>query len=141
MTIIDSPDDLVRALASPLPACVQRILGLRADLIDLATFVIPAIGDDIAAIERSAGIAIATDAENDTRYGEPGFLPSFEWVLDHGGAYEAPFILSDDGAGVVLIVPDDDRIDPTLLALLRAYAERAACESVTVDEGGCGFTG
>lgn len=141
MTIIDNPDDLVRALASPLPVCVQRILGLRADLIDLATFVIPAIGDDIAAIERSAGIAIATDAENDTRYGEPGFMPSFEWVLDHGGAYEAPFILSDDGAGVVLIVPDDDRIDPTLLALLRAYAEPAAIEVATVHEAGRNFTG
>lgn len=140
MLIISSPNDLAGALSASLPPAVRKVLSLRADLIDLATFAIPAIGDDIATVERAAGVQIATDAENETRYGEPDFMPSFEWVMDHGGAYEAPFILSDDGAGVVLLVPDDQRIDPTLLSIMRAYAEPAANDDTAGHEQGDTYT-
>jgi len=39
-----------------------------------------------------------------------------------GGVCEAPIILSDDGFGIVLIVPDIEGVDPELLDLLRRDA-------------------
>lgn len=109
MLIIDTPE----ALSRPLPNYARHILDLRRDLIDLATFVIVGAGDTRQAVEDAAGFPIDHDD------------PPWEWVLDHGGTFEAPIITSDDGSGVVLIVPDDDTIDPTLRAILRDHAEPA----------------
>jgi hypothetical protein len=123
MLIINDACELARALDSPLAANIKALLTERAELIDLATFVIVSAGDRIEAVEAAAGLPIMTGLVDQCRYGEPGFMPAFEWVADHGGLYEAPFILSDDGAGVVLIVPDEHGADPDLLALLREYGE------------------
>lgn len=125
MLIIDNTDDLRKALKSELPASVKALLQERADLIDLATFIIPQPGDTVSAIEAAGGIGIATNMIDGSRYGEEGYMPSFEWAADHGGAIEMPFILSDDGSGTVLIVPDVDGIDPKLLAIARHYATPA----------------
>lgn len=40
--------------------------------------------------------------------------------------YEIPYVLSDDGSGVVLIVPDCEGVDSVLLALARDHAVPAA---------------
>lgn len=134
MLIINEAAGMVRALDAPLPSLIKRLLALRADLIDLATFVIVAPGDPIEAIEAGAGIPITTSLVDGSRFGEPGFMPSFEWVADHGGLFEAPFILTDDGAGVVLIVPDDEGVDQTLLSLLRAHADPALGDDLASTE-------
>lgn len=42
--------------------------------------------------------------------------PAWEWVSDHGLAFEACLILSDSGAGLSLVVPKDIMIDGPLLA-------------------------
>ena len=122
MFIINTPGSFERALDSCLAENIKRLLAARADLIDLATFVIPAPGDSMADIEAAAGIPIATNFVDDARYGTPDFMPSFEWVMDHGGLYEIPYVLSDDGSGVVLIVPDCEGVDLVLLALARDHA-------------------
>ncbi len=134
MLIITDPDELAHALDVPLPCNIKRLLALRADLIDLATFVIVVPGDPIEAIEAGAGIPITTNLVDGSRFGAPGFMPSFEWVADHGGLFEAPFILTDDGAGVVLIVPDDEGVDHTLLSLLRAHADPALGDDLASTE-------
>lgn len=122
MLIINTPDRFERALDSCLAENIKRLLATRADLIDLAIFVIPAPGDSMANIEAAAGIPIATNFIDGARYGEPDFMPSFEWVMDHGALYEIPYVLSDDGSGVVLIVPDREGVDPMLLSLARDHA-------------------
>ena len=122
MLIVTTPDSFKRALDSCLAESIKRLLVARADLIDLATFIIPAPGDSMADIEAAAGIPIATNFVDGASYGEPDFMPSFEWVIDHGALYEIPYVLSDDGSGVVLIVPDCEGIDPVLLALARNHA-------------------
>jgi hypothetical protein len=43
-----------------------------------------------------------------------------EFVHRHGGWFEAVFILSDDGFGHVVFVPDQPDTDPDLLSLCRA---------------------
>lgn len=136
MLIINDAYELVAALDSSLPPDIKRLLQVRCDLIDLATFVIVSPGDAIEAVEAAAGIPIITNLVDGSRFGETDFQPSAEWVADHGGLFEAPFILSDDGAGVVLIVPDADGVDTTLLALMRTYGERALGDDLSGAKSG-----
>lgn len=108
---------MARVLASPIDDHLRRLLTLRqqqlsghGDLADLAHFVVAQGPDDtIAAIEAAAGYPIVTEL-------------SFEWVADHGDLFEAVTILSDDGFGIILFVPDSQGIDPELIALCREQA-------------------
>lgn len=133
MDIITDPAALARALDSPLPPAVRRLLSQRADLIDIATFVSIEAGDKLADAEAAAGIPLTGNMIDGARWGELDFEPSFEWALDHGGVFELPYILSDNGSVVVLIVPDDDRIDAALLSMARHYAEPAEAIAPTSD--------
>tara|TARA_B100000378_G_scaffold228433_1_gene192866 strand:+ start:508 stop:864 length:357 start_codon:yes stop_codon:yes gene_type:complete len=110
------------ALADWLRTCpdpdLTKLLRSRRDqlmevglLEDVGVFVIAEAGDSLSALEQALGIIIVTDG-----------APAWEWVMRHGSTFEAPIILSDDGFGHVLIVPEADEIDPVLLALCRAYA-------------------
>ncbi len=123
-----------RALAAPIAPEIKRLLVKRRDqlltdthgeyaLAELAQFIVVEPPDKIAQIEAAAAYPVITEA-------------SFEWVVDHGGVFEAATILSDDGFSVVLIVPDDDRIAPELLALLRDLAGPQQPTSVGHDHRG-----
>jgi hypothetical protein len=83
---------------------------------DLGGFYIIEPGDTLPAIEQSIGFPIAT------RFPDPAFVPTWEWIENHGTFWEAPFVLCDDGSGFLLLVPDRPDIDAELLALMRAYA-------------------
>ena len=54
---------------------------------------------------------------------QPGFCPTWEVIEAHGHWFELTFVLSDDGAGVVVFVPDT--ADAALLAMCRRYAQPA----------------
>lgn len=48
------------------------------------------------------------------------FMGNFEWIVEHDCCYEAVFILSDDGFGIVLLIPkltepNEERIDEELI--------------------------
>ncbi|KXU30230.1 hypothetical protein A0J57_21040 [Sphingobium sp. 22B] len=94
------------------------------DLSELGIFAIIAPGDTMAAIEDATGWPILMEG-----------TPTFEWVQRHGTIFEMPFVLSDSGAGHVLIVPDAEGIDPTLLDLCRAYADQPNGDSTDRAEG------
>ena len=123
MQIITDTMTMDLALASPLDPAIKTVLILRRDQLlsdtggeydigELARWIVVAPGDPLAAVETAAGYPIAP-------------VPPWEWVLDHGGILVAPIILSDDGFGVVLIVPDEQGIDPDLLKLLKRDAVAA----------------
>ncbi len=125
MLIIRTAQDLTLALTSPLPRRVRHVLSLRADLIDIATFVVAAEGDDVSTIETAVGIPLVPNAIGNSSNDNEDFFPLFEWVLDHNGAFEAPIITSDDGTGFILLVPDCDLVPSTLTATLRRFSEPA----------------
>jgi len=132
MISIRSSVDMERALASPLDTDLLQLLALRRDQLleyddydlgELAHFIVAEPGDALAAIEIAAGIPVAINMIDDSKQGDPGFTANFEYVERHGGAwFEAVTIVSDDGFGIVLLVPDRPDIDPTLLGLLRNHA-------------------
>ena len=79
-------------------------------------------GDSVAALEEECSCPILHNFFDETRFGEPGYAPSFEHLEDHGQCYEMVFILSDDGSGVSIFIPKTAGIDPELLSLCAAYA-------------------
>jgi len=130
MISIRSSAGFARALNGPLAPDLRRLLlrrrdqlldGADLDLGRLVHFIVVQPGDTIATIEADAEVTIATNFADGGRFGEPDFVPSFEWVQHHeGGWIEAVLILSDDGFAVALFVPDHIDTDPELLRLLAA---------------------
>lgn len=111
---------IIRALSdmdSSLDPAVERLVRQRLEMLaeyeeELARFIITEPGDTIADVEKEIGFAFSEAL--------------WEWVIDHGGLFEAPFITSDDGSGNVLLVKDGEGVDPELVSLCRANAEPAA---------------
>jgi hypothetical protein len=135
MLIIKGEADLARALASSVDAELKRLLTLRRDqllhdtdydLEELANFIVAQPGDLINAIEAALGFPVAVNLVDGARFGDPEFEPSFEWIEQCGEWFELAFILSDDGFGHVLLVPDIEGVDPVLLALCRTYCHLTA---------------
>lgn len=116
MLIIRSSADMARALAFGLEPPLHKLLVTRreqllhdmpgTDLGDLAHFVVALPSDPIPAIERAAGIPLATNLIDGSRFGEPDFTSSFEFVERRGGWIEAGLITDDDGFAIVLLLPD-----------------------------------
>ena len=92
------------------------------DLSDLTHFLIIQAGDTAAEAEHELGWSLLVNPVDGARYGHPDFTPSWEWIEDHGGWYEAVYILSDDGFGISLFVEDTDT-DSELLPLCREHAD------------------
>ena len=106
---------LARALSSTIDPRMKCLLSDRCDqlggeITDQARFIIVQINDTADDLERELGFSVSSS-------------PCFEWVLDHGFAYEAPIIFTDDGYAHVVILEKADGIDPELEALCQAYAE------------------
>jgi hypothetical protein len=110
MRIIRSIDDLDADLTPGLQCLVAQRLEMLAEYgEDLARVLIPQSGDTMADVEKAIGLP----------------LTAWECVLDHGGLYEAPFVLDDYGHGILLLVPDEEGIDPSLLSACRSNAQPA----------------
>jgi len=109
ITITDSAS-MARVLSDVTDTILKGILTDRVeqlsqydgyDLGELAHFLIVQPGDALGAIEAALVF--------------PPLSSTWETVTDHGGWFEAVFILSDDGFGWVLVVPDDLGIPHELL--------------------------
>ena len=129
-TIYDS-SDMERILSGPIDPDLKAILLGRLellaefsewDLADLAHFIIVEPGDDIEAIKRELGINPLVNIVDDACFPDVAFEPSFEFCVSRKGYFDVTFALSDSGLGLVLLVPDQDGIEPALLELCRAYA-------------------
>ena len=90
------------------------------DLSDLTHFLIIQPGDTASDAERELGWSLLVNPVDGARFGEPAFTPSWEWIEDHGGWFEAVYILSDDGFGISLFVQDHPEADAELLAMCRS---------------------
>ena len=85
---------------------------------DLATFIVVERGDRPEDIQPDPTVNLVDGVD----YGEPEFAPSWEWIEKHRAGWELCFVLTDDGAGHIILIPDAEGIDPRLLALCREHA-------------------
>jgi hypothetical protein len=96
-------------------------------------FIVVEVGDAISEIERVSGCRLLGNRFSAARLGDADFLPDWECLELHPGLDGSPdllemvFVLSDDGYGVVILIPQHDDIDPGLLALCRAYGTADPC--------------
>lgn len=96
-------------LAAITDPTLRPILERFVDMLDLATIFICQRGATLASIEQARGQPFAC----------------WEFIEEHpGGWFEAAFVLSDDGAGHIVLMPDRPCIDPDLLDLCRANATK-----------------
>ena len=77
-------------------------------------FVIVEVGDTLPEIEAYLGREV---------------VGNFEWLVEWPCCWEAVFVLSDDGYGIDLLVPNSPDIDADLMAMCRKYAVPAEPES------------
>jgi hypothetical protein len=95
---------------------LRALLGARArqleddtepdvELGELAHFHAVQQGDSLDTVEEALGMTM------DER----------EWLTDQGGWFEAAWIVSDDGFGHILFVPDRHDTDASILALCKAH--------------------
>ena len=113
--------DLNPQLRALLAARARQLEDDAEELGDLAHF--HAVEPSDGPAEASAALGFPPDANlvDGSRYGDPDFTPSWEWVEEHGGWFELAFVLTDEGFGHVLLVPDRPDTDPRLLALCRDH--------------------
>lgn len=121
MLIVRDPEDASR-IANPY---IRALLDLR--LRQLGTFhdgllLVVETGDSVEELEAVSGAAILHDPFEDVPFGHPDFTPSFDFVINHNGAYEMHFDASDDGIGATLFIPKGEGIDAGLLDLCREFA-------------------
>jgi hypothetical protein len=132
MLNIRNSAELATALAAPLDPSLRLLLSLRCEQLlkhtdldfgDVAQFLIIEPGDTLAAIEAAVGVVLTTNFVDGSKFGEAAFTSNFEFVARHpAGWFEAVLILSDDGFGVALFVPDRCDTDSELLALLLTHS-------------------
>ncbi len=131
LTIYDSAE-MAEVLAGPIDPDLKKILLGRLDLLaeylidfdlsELANIIVVQPGDTIEAIEAELGISPFANIVDDIRYPDPAFEPSWEFCIDRGTYLDAVFALSDGGAGIVMLVPDQEGVVPELREMLKVYA-------------------
>ncbi|WP_397586631.1 hypothetical protein [Sphingobium fuliginis] len=113
MIILQHADAYQGALAD----VVQARLDQLGEYSDLATFIVVEPGDRPEDIQPDPTVNLV----DGVRFGDADYMPSWEWCEPHEGGWELCFILSDDGAGHIILIPDLEGIDPKLLALCRQH--------------------
>jgi hypothetical protein len=116
------PDEALRALLVKRFADVSD--GEPYDPGVMAAFWVVEPGDSLAEIEAASG-PILSGLFGGPRYGEPGFVPSFEALEAHAGFYELVLVGGDGDGGTVLLVPNATGIDPELLDFCTKYGTAA----------------
>ena len=130
MLTLTNGGSLARALKLPIDPRLKQLLTLRrdqlaefGDLSEIARFVIVQPGDSLDALEKELGFSVFRNPVDGRQFGDPEFDPGWEWLADHGFAWELCFIYDDSGFGHVVIIPNEQGIDPELLRLCQAYAD------------------
>lgn len=118
MFTINNSAEMAHLLSTITDATLKRILTDRVeqlaeydgyDLGEMAHFLIVQPRDTLNTIEAALGFSPITNPA--------------EVITDHGGWIEAVFILSDDGFGWVVLVPDDPTLPLGLLEVCRGASE------------------
>lgn len=130
MHVLRDPIDCSRITHPEIRALVSLRFQQLGHFHDGLLIVVEA-GDSAEELEAVSGIAILHDHFEDVPFGHPDFTPAFDLMEAHQDdsghtyCYELHQDTGDDGAGTTLIVPAEEGIADSLLALCRAYAKAA----------------
>lgn len=126
MLSITDGGSLSRALSSSIDPILRDIIKLRVSqlrrdfdgpLEEIVNFIIVEPGEGEREVADALGFSPLQNVVDGARFGDPDFTPSWEWAGCHGRWFELVYILSDDGFGIIVFVPDDPSIEFDLHAL------------------------
>ena len=95
------------------------------DPADLLTVFVMEAGDTLTTIDDAMNGCFLINHYSRRRLGDPGYQPCFETLEEHATVYEMLFIQSDEGHGLVILIPKTSDIDAALLELCAQYASPA----------------
>ena len=117
------PDLELRHLLTERIHSLEAFDDLPDDLAYLLQVVVLQAGEGLADLERPMGFSMGHCRSTGVAFDTDGFCPAWEVIEAHGHWFELTFVLSDDGAGVVVFVPMT--ADADLLAMCERYAQPA----------------
>jgi hypothetical protein len=119
--------EAIAAIADPAirTLVLERIDDLGGDNFDAAKlgyFLVIEPGDGLEVISTQIGFPILVNRSTGIKFGDPAFVPSFEFVEEIGNCYDTVFVICDDGFGIELFIPKAAGIPADLLAMCKAFA-------------------
>lgn len=131
MIVIDNGEALPGALNPHLRELIAlRVSQLRRNydgpLKEIVCFYVVEAGDGQEQVAEALGFSPLQNLIDGTTFGDPDFTPSFEWMTCHGAWFELVFLLTDDGFGHILFVPNDPGTEFDLHMLCLEYSCRCA---------------
>ena len=118
---------LPRALNSAVREVIElRISQLRRNydgpLDDIVAFHVVEAGDGQSEVRAALGFSPLENFVDGTTFGESDFQPNTEWIACHGSFFELVYILTDDGFGTILFVPNDPGTEFDLHSMCLEFA-------------------
>lgn len=107
---------LRHALTLPLRADIKELLHKRIHqilddgLADLTHLLVIEAGDTEAMVREEVGFS-PLEVEG-VRYGSPGFTPRWDWIYNHGPAYEMIYCVGNDGFAFLLLIMKAEEASP-----------------------------
>lgn len=127
MLSLPNLDAMNAVLAQPMEPVLHELLSDRvADAIACGYehrthIIICEPGDTEADFLREAAFSPLRNTLSGWRYGDACFQPQWDWAARHDGWFEWLACIGKDGFAFIILVPDSEDIDPTLLAMLREH--------------------
>lgn len=121
--LVSIQDDAIRSLLADRFALLAEVLDSTPDYAGF--FMVAETGDQIADLEAALSRPILSNRFDNQVYGDPEFTPEAEYIDAHADFYELLFILSDDGTGIILIIPKHVHLPDQLLKFCADYAQPA----------------
>jgi hypothetical protein len=125
MIVIRTAEDMARALASALDPPLKNRLRTYRDIFaeypnhafdELGLLLVVQPGDRPGDLGQASETELVLPREGSFQA---------EAVKRYGQWFEVSFVLSDDGYGIVVLIPDQPNIDPKLLAACKASQDDA----------------
>jgi len=118
----------IQAAASTHPdPTLRSLLALRGAQLaptdgETVKIIVFEAGDTLDRLEAELGFTPLQGAVDASVFGDPDFMPSWEWIEAHPGWFELAYVFNDDGGGAVIFVSRAVGVDPGLLALCGHWA-------------------
>ena len=130
MLTIENRLSLLRALTFPLDAQLAALLLTRqeqlgGDIQGIARFILIQQFDRPSRVEEALGFSLFTNRTDGSRWGEPDYTPGFEFMEDHGFAYEFTYEFTTDFTDAIFLEVGP-KTHPNFLAFCRQYATQHA---------------
>ena len=132
MHVIRSDADLSDIHDSELSKLICQRISEAQTYVDhfseLAFYIVIGDGDQLAEADSLLGFSLLENRFSGVVFGSPSFTPSWDVFEEHERWYELVFVLSDDGAGVSVLVAKAAGTNKELLGMCRQFTTKGSSE-------------